>query len=322
MEWLALSLGLLLTLAGLWLLRRRPAARLAARLLRALATMLALVLGIMLLITGGTLYWYTHRPLPSPTRETLFEGVTYIRDVRREPRPLVIHVVQIDLRTPGLEFLVTPGEPTGGREMRARTTSQFADEFDLQLAVNGSWFEPFKTNSPWDYYPHTGDPVDVSGLACSRGACYSTDEPRFPVLYLSADNHAQFTPPAGAPYNAIAGNTVLLQARQTHGSGDAYLNELHPRTAAGIDQAGTTLILIVVDGRQPNYSEGVSMSELAGLLLEYGAYDAINLDGGGSTALVVRGSDGHAHALNSPIDNRIPGRERPVANHLGLRIRQ
>lgn len=60
------------------------------------------------------------------------------------------------------------------------------------------------------------------------------------------------------------------------------------------------------------------MDELADLLLEYGAYSAINMDGGGSVTLVVEGPDGKPEVLNSPIHARIPGLERPVANHLGI----
>ena len=94
--------------------------------------------------------------------------------------------------------------------------------------------------------------------------------------------------------------------------------EPHPRTAVGIDRAGKTLVILLVDGRQPNYSEGVLLPELAELMHEFGIWDGINLDGGGSTTLVAEGKDGRPVVLNCPIDNRIPGRERPVANHLGI----
>ena len=48
--------------------------------------------------------------------------------------------------------------------------------------------------------------------------------------------------------------------------------------------------------------------------------DAIELDGGGSATLVTEGEDGQPEVLSSPIHQRIPGRERPVANHLGVRV--
>jgi hypothetical protein len=84
----------------------------------------------------------------------LFQGVEYIRDVRSEPRPLVIHVVIIDLDAPGLRFLVTPGDPNGEYHIpQARTTSNFLEEFDLQLAINGDFFDPWWSNVPdfWNY---------------------------------------------------------------------------------------------------------------------------------------------------------------------------
>jgi len=79
--------------------------------------------------------------------------------------------------------------------------------------------------------------------------------------------------------------------------------------------------LLVVDGRQPGYSEGVDRYELVEMLLSFGAYQGINMDGGGSSTLVIRGVDGLPRALNRPIDNNTPGQEREVANHLGVFIK-
>jgi exopolysaccharide biosynthesis protein len=62
----------------------------------------------------------------------------------------------------------------------------------------------------------------------------------------------------------------------------------------------------------------VTLAELAEIVIGYGGDTALNLDGGGSTTLVVEGKSGKPVRLNSSIDNRIPGRERPVANHLGI----
>ena len=97
--------------------------------------------------------------------------------------------------------------------------------------------------------------------------------------------------------------------------------ELDPRTALGINRNGRYLYMVVVDGRQPFYSEGVTFAELAELLRKQGAYMAMSMDGGGSSTLVVAGEDGLPRILNTPIDNYIPGRERPVGNHLGIYLR-
>ena len=97
-------------------------------------------------------------------------------------------------------------------------------------------------------------------------------------------------------------------------------NTLEPRTAIGINQNGRYVYMVVVDGRQPFYSDGATFQELAELLLEYGAYFAMSLDGGGSSTLVIE-KNGKPDILNSPIDSYIPGRERPVANHFGVYVR-
>jgi exopolysaccharide biosynthesis protein len=78
---------------------------------------------------------------------------------------------------------------------------------------------------------------------------------------------------------------------------------------------------MVVDGRQPGYSEGVDFPELVNLIVSFGAYNATNMDGGGSSAMVIKGLDGKARVLNSPCDNNVPGKERAVANHLGIFFR-
>ncbi|MBN8637322.1 MAG: phosphodiester glycosidase family protein [Anaerolineae bacterium] len=278
---------------------------------------------ILTLLTAGIAagcFWYGHRPLPSPTHEQLFPGVDYVREVRANPRPLVIHIVTIDLTTPGLEFLVTPGTP--GEDLPARTVSEFLDEYDLQLAINGGFFDPWWDRAPWDYYPHPGDPVHpISGVYASRGTIYWQDELTRDVLYISSDHQVSFGVSSGDIFDAITGYQFLLvNGENIIEAIDLPDKALHPRTAVGLDVSGEKLILMIVDGRQPNYSEGVTLSELAELLRECGAYHALNVDGGGSSTLVVAGVDGQPRVLNSPIHTRIPGRERPVATHLGVYI--
>ena len=83
--------------------------------------------------------------------------------------------------------------------------------------------------------------------------------------------------------------------------GYAWAKQPQPRTVAGIDRHGR-LILVTVDGRQPGLSEGVTLNEEASLMQSLGAVDAMNLDGGGSTAMAVNGT-----LFNRPSD---PGGER------------
>jgi hypothetical protein len=85
----------------------------------------------------------------------------------------------------------------------------------------------------------------------------------------------------------------------------AFRNDRHPRTAIAKLKSGK-ILLLTVDGRQPGISVGMSLDTLADLLLEYGAVEAINLDGGGSTTMVVRDK-----VVNRPSD--LTG-ERPVSD--------
>lgn len=74
----------------------------------------------------------------------------------------------------------------------------------------------------------------------------------------------------------------------------------------------------MVDGRQPGWSVGATLPELAALLAEAGPWNALALDGGGSTAMWYRELGAPAgRVLNRPSDGRV----RPVASHLGVRSR-
>jgi exopolysaccharide biosynthesis protein len=84
-----------------------------------------------------------------------------------------------------------------------------------------------------------------------------------------------------------------------------FVSDRHPRTAIARLKDGRMLVA-TVDGRQPGVSAGMSLPELADLLLEFGASEAINLDGGGSTTMVVNG-----RLVNNPSDQT---GERPVSD--------
>lgn len=85
----------------------------------------------------------------------------------------------------------------------------------------------------------------------------------------------------------------------------SFVTDTHPRTAIAKLKSGQVLLL-TVDGRQPGESIGMSLTMLADLLIEFGAVEAINLDGGGSTAMVIRNK-----LVNKPSDAT---GERPVSD--------
>lgn len=296
------------------------------------------------LLAAGGWGWLNFRPQPRPESRALYPGITYTREARRSPRPMVIHVVSIDLRAAGTRLLVTPGDVGADRPLRARTTGDFLEEFGVQVAINGDGFTPWVSNNLLDYYPRPGDPVTPVGFAASEGKVYAQDTDGEPTLYLSRANEARFGAPGGKVYNALSGNLMLIEKgqvvvgtaaqidarRQTEKRSEkaarqgAAATEMpagdppQPRTALALDRSGRRLILVVVDGRQPNYSEGATLVELAEILLAHGGYTGMNLDGGGSSTLVIAGANGKPVVLNSPVDQGLPGRQRPVGNHLGI----
>ena len=85
----------------------------------------------------------------------------------------------------------------------------------------------------------------------------------------------------------------------------SFVSDYHPRTAIAKLKSGQ-ILLITVDGRQPGESTGMSLTMLADLLLEFGTVEAINLDGGGSTTMVIKNK-----LVNKPSDAT---GERPVSD--------
>jgi hypothetical protein len=96
------------------------------------------------------------------------------------------------------------------------------------------------------------------------------------------------------------------------GDRPAFASSRHPRTALGWDPDRRRLWIAVVDGRREGSAEGMTLPELAELFRALGATEALNLDGGGSSVMVVRG-----RRVSRPSD---PAGERPVVNALLVRV--
>lgn len=250
---------------------------------------------------------------PAPADwKPLFQGIDYVNQVVSTPRPLVGHTLRIDLRTRGVSFLATPGSGLAGSHTIGKVTSRFLREHRLQAAINAAPFGPV--------YSAELKPMSIVALTVSRGRMVSpaTD---LPALLISRRNRARIAEPPfdlRDVYTAVGGFGVVLRGGTVGGSGPP----LHPRTAAGISQDGRYLFLLVVDGRQSGYSEGITTAEVGEWLKNLGAADGINLDGGGTSTLVVEGDGRKPVVLNRPIHAGIPGNERPSASHLGIRARR
>jgi len=263
------------------------------------------------------------RPSRTNTNLLLFPGVLYQRISFDKPRLIMIHVVTIDLSTPGMKVLVTPRVSNyPDMKIPARTTSEFVNEFDLQLAINANFFFPFYEKTPWDFYPKSGDLVNVVGRAISNGDDYSIVDRNWPTLCFNVNNYAQILDNSICPVQttqAISGNLILIANGQAIAlPRNSSINQRpYSRTAIATNQKGDKLWLVLVDGKQPFYSDGVTMAELQEFMINLGVDKALNLDGGGSTTLVVRPLS-QGKLLNSPVHTLIPMRQRSIANHLGF----
>ena len=313
MGWVLTPTGLVLALI-VWVLWRRAAAwRLRWRVVgRAAASLLALIT-VVCLVGGSIGLWVRYRPQPSTLERTLFPGATYRRFSRQAPRPIAVHVVTVDLTTPGLELVPTAG--TTGACLPATTTSNFLAEQRVQLAINTQFFFvcPGQPN-PEELTP--GQLQHPVGRYAVDGEVVVGNRWKGNTLFISPEGEVSLFEQPDALHHAISGRHRLVvegRAAALESGG------LAPRLALGFDEARERMTIVLVDGRQRGFSEGLTLPELADLMIELGVYDAIEYDGGGSATLVAEDEHGEPEVLNSPIHTRIPGRERPVANHLGIR---
>jgi len=123
---------------------------------------------------------------------------------------------------------------------------------------------------------------------------------------------AQQTLVVGAGPRLLRGGRVAVTAKaegfappQAPAFYGTFVASRHPRTLAGV-RADGKLLLVTVDGRRPGWSTGMTLFEAARLMRSLGARDALNLDGGGSSTMTVRGE-----VVNRPSDR---GGERRVSN--------
>jgi hypothetical protein len=145
-----------------------------------------------------------------------------------------------------------------------------------------------------------------------------------PLRVIPAERRLNGTmpvPPPGAPALVVGGGPRLLRdgriAVTARAEGFAppqlgsffstFVTGRQPRTLAGVTDDGR-LLLVTVDGRRPGWSVGMTLPGAARLMRSLGARDALNLDGGSSTTMTVRGE-----VVNRPSDR---GGERPVSDAL------
>jgi exopolysaccharide biosynthesis protein len=256
-----------------------------------------------------------------------YVGITYVDRTETSPRSVHMHIIQVDLTTPGLRFKLSP--PAGNREVVRQTTLEYLVEEQAQVAINAHFFLPF---------PSTDRDAWLVGIASSEGRVYSAFEAPEQSFALVADaaglnidreNHAAivrrdrlqgvtlWTTVSGSAQIVTDGvKTVPVYMDSQHANGALtpggpghYSNEkswydaVTARTAIGLSRDGRTLTLFTVDVR--GGSEGMRVGEVADLLMkDYGVWNALNLDGGGSTSMAMEDPATHNRSIvNVSSDN-------------------
>ncbi|MEO5925858.1 MAG: phosphodiester glycosidase family protein [Bryobacteraceae bacterium] len=244
--------------------------------------------------------------------ETPFAGVTYSSHPDR-----AAHVIVIDLAQPGLRFRVTP--PSGSRETVRQTTLDYLREQRAQIAINAHFFEPF---------PSEDREAFLIGSAASDGKAYSDFEtPRqsyaivanAPVLNIDATNHAEIVHHGedARLFNAIAGSAQIVTAGvktipvygdtgltpggpNNYSNADSWYERRAARTIAGLTRDRTKLVLLVIDR--------ATVAEAADFLIaNYAVWDALNLDGGGSTTMAIEDRITHDFRVLNAAEGRAVG---------------
>lgn len=239
-----------------------------------------------------------------------------------EVAPLRAWVARVDATKPGVDIEVVASSDEDGRE----SVSDMVQATGACLGVNGGYFlqteDSFEhiglliangrfeqSATPGLYANDARYPVRRSALgldwsnraridwvSSSQDSSFWWNEPLGNAPEAPWDESAEpdSSSEQGSYWNAsdaVAAGPMIVRDGQIAVASDeevffhTTIPNVHPRTAAGVDEEGR-LLLLVVDGRQSS-SRGVSLEELGLLILEFGAVNALNLDGGGSSTFIV-----------------------------------
>ena len=282
----------------------------------------------------------------APLTTRPFLGVTLTDVAVAVPRPARMLVAQVDLAAPGIRITVSP--PGGTREAVRETTLDFLTRTGAQLAVNAHFFLPFPSGEldAWliglaaaegRVYSAFETPEQDFALVADAPALRFDRRQRARIVHRRPGGDGRRVRERGDVWNAVAGSAQILTAGVV--TIPAYRDGAHPagalrpgpdgrydnarswydlvtsRTVAGLSKHRRTLTLATVDGRVG--VAGLTPAEIATRLArDFGVWDAINLDGGGSTTMAWRDpATGQPALRNTPTDGP---RGRAVASSLAV----
>lgn len=249
----------------------------------------------------------------------IYQGVDYASGTATMDSRTVERVwaLRIDTRAPGVRFHSTPrcrGWVAGKAETWRQTTPEFVAASHVQAAINANFFD--KTGS----YTAPG-PAVLKGLAISDGQIVSPPDGTVSLL-ITRDNKARIERTTASTdlhgvWTAVSGlvqAVVKGAARQTW---TGMIGIKRSRTGVGLSRDGRYVFLVALDGGQTG--SGATVGGFGKWMVRLGVWQAINLDGGGSTSMALADGHGGARLLNVPeARGHSTLTERRVGNSLGV----
>ena len=253
------------------------------------------------------------------------------------------HCVRVDLLDPDVQFFTTPRVTTNYasdfNETQSTSVSNFLKRHSLQVATVANFYETFYSGQWRADPPVDGLPTRIFGLAVCTGDVVNLPDfgpdsnGRYASLLFTTNKVPSLalnnTPPGtntDGIYTAVSGYYAVLTNGVIIGSSaltatypDPGFHGAEPRTLFGLSADRRYLYLLIIDGRQ-SFSQGANDDDMGFWLLQFGAWDGIAMDGGGSTSMYVEdcaGGNPKPLGHSSYISGR--GRERITGSQFGVR---
>jgi len=264
-----------------------------------------------------------------------FAGITHIVRIETVPHAIRMHIIQIDLSAPGLRFALT--SPSGSREVVRETTAAFLTRQHAQIAINAHFFLPFPSTDTEAWV------IGLAASEGRVFSAFETPQQSYalvadaPALNIDRQNrasivHRDITKPDGLHvlepvelWTTVAGAaqivtdgkvTIPVYRDESHPTGaltpggprnysnaNSWYDVVTARSAIGLSRDNRTLTMFTVDAA--GGSNGMRVSDVAAILAkDYGVWNALNLDGGGSTSLAMADpATGVVSLVNTSSDN-------------------
>lgn len=289
--------------------------------MRCLRSCVAILAGVFF---GSNLLAEPAVPTTMPTADN---PVVYWSQQRSDP-PMSLFFVRADLTNPKVHVRVCAGgtdpDGAGAWQTTLMVPTEIAAREQFDVCVNASFFSARNTKDAEGAKSGyvEGKWASAIGAGMTDGKLWSPVQANGggDVFWIDDAGRGHLTSPhAGLPKNArqaVQGNAVLLSDGKVAEFSKGAMSVRNPRTVVGLDAEGKILTLMVVDGRNPFRSIGMTGTEEGQEMLNAGCVNAMNLDGGGSSELVLRDADGKLQVMNRPSDLR----ERAVADVVGISI--